>query len=88
MYQIKLSRSALHEPVRGYWSRVCETCYKSRLGYNDHHGVVRDHSAEFRARRRAIVERHCLDVRRAEKRLTKVCSAFLLSCCQLPRHTS
>lgn len=36
MYQMKLSRSAQHEPVRGFWCRVCETCYKSRAGYNDH----------------------------------------------------
>jgi len=35
MYQMKLSRSAQHEPVRGLWCRVCETCYKSREGYND-----------------------------------------------------
>lgn len=39
MYQMKLSRSAQHEPVRGYWCRVCETCYKSRDGYNDHNGM-------------------------------------------------
>lgn len=38
MYQMKLSRSAQHEPVRGLWCRVCETCYKSREGYNDHNG--------------------------------------------------
>lgn len=38
MYQMKLSRSAQHEPVRGLWCRVCETCYKSREGYNDHSG--------------------------------------------------
>ena len=38
MYQMKLSRSAQHEPVRGYWCRCCETCYKSREGYNDHTG--------------------------------------------------
>ena len=38
MYQIKLSRSAQHEPVRGLWCRVCETCYKSREGYNDRNG--------------------------------------------------
>jgi hypothetical protein len=38
MYQMKLSRSAQHEPVRGLWYRVCETCYKSREGYNDHNG--------------------------------------------------
>ena len=52
MYQIKLSRSAQHEPVRGLWCRVCETCYKSREGYNDHSGklatrlVVRKHMAD------------------------------------------
>lgn len=36
MYQMKLSRSAQHQPTRGLWCRVCETCYKSRGGYNDH----------------------------------------------------
>lgn len=41
MYQMKLSRSAQHEPVRGFWCRVCETCYKSREGYNDHSGKKR-----------------------------------------------
>lgn len=39
MYQMKLSRSAQPEPVRGIWARVCETCYKSREGYNDHNGM-------------------------------------------------
>ena len=38
MYQMKLSRSAQYEPMRGIWCRVCETCYKSREGYNDHRG--------------------------------------------------
>jgi len=38
MYQMKLSRSAQHEPIRGLWCRVCETCYKSREGYNDRSG--------------------------------------------------
>lgn len=40
MYQMKLSRSAQHEPVRGLWCRVCETCYKSREGYNDRSGMI------------------------------------------------
>jgi rabenosyn-5 len=39
MYQMRLSRSAQHDPVRGFWCRVCETCYKSRGGYNDHNGM-------------------------------------------------
>lgn len=40
MYQMKLSRAAQHEPTRGVWCRVCETCYKSREGYNDHKGTT------------------------------------------------
>lgn len=72
MYQMKLSRSASHEPVRGYWSRVCETCYKSREGYNDHAGVSVDHIDMFAQSRRKKVERHKLEVSRLEKRLTKL----------------
>ncbi|KAI1813219.1 FYVE zinc finger protein [Poronia punctata] len=72
MYQIKLSRSAVHEPVRGYWYRVCETCYKSREGYNDHNGLVRDHTEAFSAIRRTRVDKQTLEISRLEKRLTKL----------------
>ncbi|PNY26807.1 Vacuolar segregation protein pep7 [Tolypocladium capitatum] len=72
MYQMKLSRSANHEPVRGYWARVCETCYKSRDGYNDHVGVSIDHMGMFSGIRRTKVERQNLEVSRLEKRLTKL----------------
>ncbi len=48
LYQIKLSRSAQHEPVRGFWCRVCETCYKSREGYNDHNGMLSSFSGRGR----------------------------------------
>jgi len=72
MYQMKLSRSARHEPVRGVWCRVCETCYKSREGYNDHNGLERDHTNDFLAVRRKTVDRSYLEVSRLEKRLTKL----------------
>ncbi|OHE91832.1 FYVE zinc finger [Colletotrichum orchidophilum] len=72
MYQMKLSRSAQHDPVRGYWVRVCETCYKSRDGYNDHNGVLIDHTSTFAEMRRKKVERQNLEVARLEKRLTKL----------------
>ncbi|OTA63352.1 VAC1 protein [Hypoxylon sp. EC38] len=72
MYQMKLSRSAQHEPVRGYWYRVCETCYKSREGYNDHNGLIRDHMQDFAAIRRKKVDRQTLEISRLEKRLTKL----------------
>jgi hypothetical protein len=72
MYQMKLSRSAAHEPVRGAWCRVCETCYKSREGYNDHVGLWRDHTGDFFERRRRHVDRNLLEVGRLEKRLTRL----------------
>ncbi|KAF2456283.1 hypothetical protein BDY21DRAFT_348454 [Lineolata rhizophorae] len=72
MYQMKLSRSAQHEPVRGVWCRVCETCYKSREGYNDYNGSTRDHTATFASLRRKTVDKAYLEVSRLEKRLTKL----------------
>ena len=72
MYQMRLSRAANHEPVRGYWARVCETCYKSREGYNDHAGVLKDHTCDFVELRQKRVERQNLDIARLEKRLTKL----------------
>jgi len=72
MYQMKLSRSAIHEPVRGLWCRVCETCFKSREGYNDHNGFQRDHTNDFLAMRRKTVDKTYLEISRLEKRLTKL----------------
>ncbi|KAH8596153.1 hypothetical protein B0O99DRAFT_621154 [Bisporella sp. PMI_857] len=72
MYQMKLSRSAQHEPVRGFWCRTCETCFKSREGYNDHNGHISDHSSDFLAIRRKKVDKAYLEISRLEKRLTKL----------------
>ncbi|PIG89608.1 vacuolar segregation protein (Pep7) [Aspergillus arachidicola] len=72
MYQMKLSRSAQHEPVRGLWCRVCETCYKSREGYNDHNGLVRDRTDDFKSARKQTVDKAFLEVSRLEKRLTRL----------------
>ncbi len=72
MYQMKLSRSANCDPVRGYWARVCETCYKSRPGYNDHHGTEVDLTSDFLAIRRKRIERQNLEIARLEKRLTRL----------------
>lgn len=72
MYQMKLSRSAQHEPVRGLWYRTCETCFKSREGYNDHNGYLRDDTASFMAMRRKKLDKEYLETSRLEKRLTKL----------------
>lgn len=72
MYQMKLSRSAQHEPIRGFWCRVCETCYKSRDGYNDKHGYERDLMADFARARQERMGRQAMEVSRLEKRLSKL----------------
>ena len=72
MYQMKLSRSAQHEPIRGYWCRVCETCYKSREGYNDRHGLERDRMDTFKRIRSEKVDKMTMEVSRLEKRLTRL----------------
>lgn len=72
MYQMKLSRSAQHEPVRGLWYRVCETCYKSREGYNDRHGLERDRLTAFNAIRQGRTTERQREVSRLEKRLTRL----------------
>ncbi|KAI9741500.1 MAG: carboxypeptidase Y-deficient [Claussenomyces sp. TS43310] len=83
MYQMKLSRSAQHEPFRGFWCRVCETCYKSREGYNDHNGLIRDHTSDFTAIRRKTVDKQYLEISRLEKRLTKI-THLLANCLDQP----
>ena len=69
---MRLSRSAQHEPLRGFWCRVCETCYKSRAGYNDHVGFVKDHTKDFMDARRKKVDKQYLEISRLEKRLTRL----------------
>lgn len=58
--------------MRGYWARVCETCYKSRPGYNDHHGAETDLTGGFLAIRKKRIERQNLEIARLEKRLTRL----------------
>jgi rabenosyn-5 len=72
MYQMKLSNMANHDPARGFWLRVCETCYKSREGYNDHQGVSLDKTSAFMVIRSQRTERQNLEISRLEKRLTRL----------------
>lgn len=72
MYQMKLSRSAQHEPIRGMWYRVCETCYKSREGYMDRHGLERDQTSAFESVRRSKLSQKEMEVSRLEKRLSRL----------------
>ena len=72
MYQMKLSRSAQHEATRGFWCRVCETCYKSREGYSDKHGMERSRMDEFSRLRQETVGKRTMEVSRLEKRLSRL----------------
>ncbi|RMZ79886.1 hypothetical protein DV738_g2947, partial [Chaetothyriales sp. CBS 135597] len=63
---------AQHEPVRGFWSRVCETCYKSRDGYNDRRGFERERTLEFSKLRQDKHNKLVIEVSRLEKRLTRL----------------
>ncbi|RMD42472.1 hypothetical protein DV735_g2689, partial [Chaetothyriales sp. CBS 134920] len=72
MYQMKLSRSAQHEPVRGFWCRVCETCYKSRDGYSDRRGFERERTSDFSKLRQDKHNKMVIEVSRLEKRLTRL----------------
>lgn len=71
-YEMKLSKTAHHDPSHGVWSRVCETCYKSRPGYLDYHGTTRDLTSAFKNRRQVRIDDHELEVNKLEKRLVKL----------------
>ncbi|CAG8562141.1 8702_t:CDS:10 [Paraglomus occultum] len=74
--QMKLSRQALHDPVNGYWSRVCNNCYKSREGYLDDQGVVSSRTEEFKQNRVLCTEKAHLEGNRLEKRLEKLAKVY------------
>jgi rabenosyn-5 len=60
------------QEMRATLLRGCETCYKSRDGYNDQNGLVKDHMSDFAAMRRKKVDKQYLEISRLEKRLTKL----------------
>lgn len=69
MYQMKLSKTAKHDPAHGYWCRVCETCYESRSGYNDLEGVTKDITSTFKIVREQKSRDRELESHRLQKRL-------------------
>lgn len=88
MYQMKLSRSAQHEPVRGMWYRVCETCYKSREGYTDRHGLERDRTNLFASVRQSNSGQRQMEVSRLEKRLSKLTQLLANPPDEIPQPTT
>lgn len=76
-YQMKLDKDANHDPENGAWSRVCETCYKSRPGYSDTTGASRNLFSEFKTMRQTRIDKYELDVNKLEKRLIKLIKVLL-----------
>ncbi|KAJ1961407.1 carboxypeptidase Y-deficient [Dispira parvispora] len=75
---IRLAFNAVHDPVHGAWSRVCETCYVSRSGYQDIQGPTRSWTTQFLEQRKATVKRILLEENKLRNRLDKLS--------QLPSH--
>lgn len=76
-YQMKLDKKAHHDPEAGVWSRVCETCYKSRPGYLDYSGQTRDLTEAFTKGRQTRIDDHDLEVNKLEKRLVKLIKVLM-----------
>ncbi|CAI2170885.1 3009_t:CDS:2 [Funneliformis geosporum] len=75
---IKLNRQAQHDPVNGYWCRVCNYCFISRENYLDTEGVIRSHTSAFTKFRKKGIERTHLEGNRLEKRLEKLAKVYAL----------
>lgn len=71
-YQMRLSRSANYEPVRGIWCRVCKTCYESRVWYRDTDGLCRDLYTPFSILRKSSLNQKYLEINLQHKRLAKL----------------
>lgn len=71
-YQMRLSRSANYEPVRGIWCRVCKECYEKRPWYADTEGCSRDVYKSFDVLRNTALSKKHLEINLQHKRLAKL----------------
>ncbi|CAG8586556.1 171_t:CDS:10 [Cetraspora pellucida] len=73
---MKLNKQAHHDPIDGYWCRVCDDCFQSRECYLDTEGVIRSHTTTFIKNRTKGIERAHLEGNRLEKRLEKLAKVY------------
>ncbi|KAI9207659.1 FYVE zinc finger-domain-containing protein [Polychytrium aggregatum] len=76
-FQIRLALDARHDPEKGIWCRVCESCYTHREGYGDNNGVTRSHTHVFSQLRRERVQRVLLEVNKLENRFDKLTKLYV-----------
>ncbi|CAB5183813.1 19868_t:CDS:10 [Rhizophagus irregularis] len=74
---MKLNRQAQHDPVNGYFCRVCDDCFVSREGYLDTEGVTRSCTSIFIKYRTKGIERAHLEGNRLEQRLEKLAKVYI-----------
>ncbi|KAJ3332540.1 carboxypeptidase Y-deficient [Blyttiomyces sp. JEL0837] len=77
MFQMRLAPGdASHDPANGVWCRVCQSCYESREGYRDLHGVSRVRTATFLKLRKTKADQIQLHTNMLEKRLEKLSKLY------------
>ncbi|KAJ1974932.1 carboxypeptidase Y-deficient [Dimargaris xerosporica] len=70
---MRLAFNAVHDPVHGAWSRVCEQCFVSRAGYNDRaHGPTRSLTTPFLEARKATTKMMLLEENKLRKRVERL----------------
>ncbi|KAI8051118.1 hypothetical protein BDF22DRAFT_89627 [Syncephalis plumigaleata] len=76
MCALKLNEKARHDPQRGRWCRVCESCFEIYQGAHDRQGLIQSKTAEFLMIRQETLVRTNLEANRLEKRLEKLAQAY------------
>ncbi|KAI8812034.1 FYVE zinc finger-domain-containing protein [Cladochytrium replicatum] len=75
-FQMRLTLDAQHDPVRGYWARVCQVCFVTQDGYNDTYGVSRNRTQTYLRIRKGRIDKVLLEANKLEKRLEKLANAY------------
>ncbi|OZJ06010.1 hypothetical protein BZG36_01093 [Bifiguratus adelaidae] len=71
-FTMRLDRQAEHDPYEGIWCPVCQSCFTSQEGYNDHEGTTRDRTTLFLKGRTKTMDRVHLEENRLEKRMERL----------------
>ncbi|KAJ3095992.1 carboxypeptidase Y-deficient [Phlyctochytrium planicorne] len=72
-FQMRLApEDARHDPAKGIWCRVCESCYCGKEGYRDIAGVSRHKTSSFLKHRKGFVDQLNLETNRIIKRFEKL----------------
>ncbi|KAI9328620.1 FYVE zinc finger-domain-containing protein [Obelidium mucronatum] len=72
-FQMRLrAHDAKHDSQNGFWCRVCQSCFTSKEGYYDFHGVTRTRTATFLKFRSTMSDVVSLEMNKLESRYEKL----------------